>query len=83
MKKTKWLTVFFLVIVLILSHLMCVHVAYAYCDMLWGIKYAGYSAPASIAFLLSIPYLIGIAAAGVLSLVFRKKSKVKTDNQQL
>ena len=81
MKKNKLFTAIFLAIALVLSHLMCIHVAYAYCDMLWGIEYAGYSAPANVAFFLSIPYLVGIAAAATLSLIFWKKSKPAAECQ--
>lgn len=63
------------VIAILLSDIMCAVVAYNYCDMLWGIKYAGYSAPANTAFLLAIPYMIGIIVLAALAVFFRKKSK--------
>ena len=43
--------------------------------MLWGIQYACYSAPASVAFLLAIPYVVGIAACVILAAVFYRKAK--------
>ena len=46
----------FAVLAILLSDVMCAAVAFNYCDMLWGIRYASYSAPASTAFLLVIPY---------------------------
>ena len=49
-----------LLIAVILSHIMCGVVAYNYCDMEWKIKVAGNSAPASIAYLYAIPFVIGI-----------------------
>ena len=30
---------------ILLSNLMCATVAYRYCDMRWGIQYAGYGVP--------------------------------------
>jgi hypothetical protein len=52
---------------------MCAVTAYDYCDMKWGIKYAGYSAPASAAFLTAIPYAAGILVCVLLAVFFRKK----------
>ena len=52
----KALSCTFAVLAILLSDVMCAVVAFNYCDMLWGIRYASYSAPASTAFLLIIPY---------------------------
>ena len=71
----KKLSNLFILLALILSHVMCVVVSYNYCSMQWGIQYAGYSAPASIAFLYIIPYGIGILACLVSAIVLRKKRK--------
>lgn len=60
---------------LILSHAMCAVVAYAYRGMLCGIEHNFYSAPASVAFLYAIPFLLGIAVCGILACVFHRKSK--------
>lgn len=60
---------------LILSHAMCAHVAFCYCDMLWGIQYAGYSAPADTAFPLALPYLAGMFAAFAMAFIFYKKPR--------
>ena len=76
MKNHKVLAICFLVIALIISHIMCVHVAFAYCNLLWGIKYAGFSAPAYVAFFLLIPYLVGIVVTLIIALIFWKKAKV-------
>lgn len=56
----KLLYRFCLLIALILSHIMCAVVAYNYCNMEWHIKVGGMSAPVEIAYLYSIPFLIGI-----------------------
>ena len=53
---------------------MCALVAYNYSDMLWGIQYAGYSAPAWTAFLTAIPFAVGIAVCIALAIIFKKKS---------
>lgn len=71
MKKIS--TAFGLLAVL-LSDVMCAVVAYQYRDMLCGIEHACYSAPVSTAFLLAIPYLIGIVVCIVLAVTFWKKS---------
>ena len=46
---------------------------YNYCDMMWGIKYAGYSAPVSTAFLVAIPFAIAIVVCVVIALYFKKR----------
>ena len=70
----KTLSTVFWILAVLLSDVMCAVVAYNYCDMVWGIKYAGYSAPASTAFLPAIPFAIAIAVCIVLALFFRKKA---------
>lgn len=66
------LSAVFAILAILLSDVMCAVVAYNYCDMLWGIKYACYSAPANTAFLLVIPYTIGIAVCVALAIVFKR-----------
>ena len=70
----KKLSILFAALAVLLSDVMCAVVAYNYCDLLWGAKYAGYGAPASTAFLYAVPYAVGIAACAVLAVVFRKKA---------
>lgn len=72
---TKAFSATFFVLAVLLSDVMCAVVAYRYCDMVWGIRFAGYSAPAETAFLTSIPFLIAIAICVVLALLFRKKAR--------
>ena len=69
----KKLSILFTVLAILLSHIMCAVLAWNYCDMLWGIKYAGYSAPASTAVLSAIPFLVGIMVCVALALYFKKK----------
>ncbi len=69
----KALSTVFWILAVLLSDIMCAVVAYNYCDMVWGIKYAGYSAPASVAFLTAIPFAIAIVVCIVLALFFKKK----------
>jgi len=75
MKNYKALAIGFFIIALIFSHIMCIHVAFAYCDMLWGIEYLEYSAPAYVVFFLLIPYLVGIVVTLIIALIFWKKAK--------
>ena len=65
----------FIALVVILCSVMCAVVGYNYASMQWGIKYAGYSAPASVAFLYAIPYGIGIVVCVIVAVVLRKKRK--------
>jgi hypothetical protein len=69
----KKMSVCFGALAILLSNIMCVVVAYNYSDMLWGIQYAGYSAPVWTAFLSAIPFVIGIAICIVLAIIFKKK----------
>ena len=69
----KKLSIIFGILAVLLSDIMCAVVAYNYCDLLWGGQYAGYSAPASTAFIYAIPFVIGIIVCVVLTLTFRKK----------
>ena len=65
----------FIALAVILCVVMCAVVAYNYASMQWGIKYAGYSAPASVALLYAIPYGIGIVVCAIVAMVLRKKGK--------
>jgi len=75
MKKYKYLSYIFMILAILLSNVMCATVAYNYCNMQWGIQYCGYSAPASAAFLLIIPYAVGIAICVILAWVFYKRNQ--------
>ena len=70
----KTLSTVFWVLAVLLSDVMCAVVAYTYCDMVWGIKCAGYSAPAGTALLLGIPYAVGIIVCVILAVFFGKKA---------
>ena len=65
----------FAITAVLLSDIMCAVVASAYRDMVYGIKYLGYSAPAGVAFLYAIPFMVVIISCAVLAGVFYKKSK--------
>lgn len=65
---------FFIVSAILLSDAMCAVVGFNYAEMLWGEKYAGYSAPPSTAFFLAIPFLIGIISCICLAILSRKKA---------
>lgn len=64
-----------LIIAVIVSNIMSADIAYRYCDMLWGIKYAGYSAPVNIVFWLVIPYVAIILLCIALAWKFNRKIK--------
>ncbi len=72
----KKLSIVFGILAIILSDIMCAVVAYNYCNLNWLGKYGQTSAPASVAFVYIIPYIIGIAVCIVLSVVFLKKRKI-------
>ncbi|MDC7288299.1 hypothetical protein NXH76_10825 [Blautia schinkii] len=72
----KMISNVFGILAILLSDIMCAVVAYNYCDLTWGGKYAGYSTPASTAFILVIPYLIGIIVCVALFIFFRNKRRL-------
>ena len=71
----KKLHILFAAIAVLLSDIMCFVIAYNYRDMLCGIEHAGFSAPASTAFIYAVPFLIGIIICTVLAIRFHKKTK--------
>lgn len=72
----KKISTIFIVLAVILSDVMCAVIAYHYCEIQWGIQYAGYSTPASVAFLYAIPYGIGIVICIIISIILRKKGNL-------
>ena len=70
----KKLSILFSILTLILSHSMCVLVAYNYASLLYCGKYGACSAPASTAFLYAIPFGIGILICAVLAAIFKHKT---------
>ena len=73
MKKYRYLRNLFSVLAVLLSDVMCAVVAYHYCALQWCGQYAGCSAPAHTAFLLCIPYGIGIMICVALAWLSLKK----------
>lgn len=71
-KSRPWAWIFAALAVL-LSDVMCAVVAFSYADMLWGIRYACYSAPAGTAFLLAIPYGLAILICASLAVWFARR----------
>lgn len=65
----------FAALAIVLSDVMCAVVAYNFCRMQWGAKYAMYSAPAWVAFLYVVPFGIGIGVCVVVALVLRNRGK--------
>ena len=62
------------IIALLLSSVMFAFVGYKYRDMLCSIQHGGASAPATVAFLYAIPFLLGIALCVILAVIFHKKA---------
>ena len=73
----KKLAVLFAALAILLSNVMCAVTAYAWCDMVWGGRYLGYSAPPETALIQAVPYFLGIVLCVVLAIVFAKKAKKK------
>lgn len=59
----------------LLGDVMCAVVAYQYAAMQWGIRYAGYSAPAATALLYAIPYALALTACALAAHILRKAEK--------
>lgn len=71
MKKLQYL---FTALALVLSHLMCIVVAYNYRDMLCGTAHSCYSAPPEAAFLEIIPFAVPIFVCVCAAVFFRRKA---------
>ena len=74
----KKLAVLFAVLAILLSDVMCAATAYAWCDMVWSIRYLGASAPAEVSLITAIPYLFGIIFCVILAVLFARKARKKT-----
>ena len=79
----KRLGTLFRILAIVLTNVMCGVVGFNYGKMGWGVENAGYSAPASTALLLSIPYLIGIAVCVVLAFVFRTEKQTSAEKHKV
>lgn len=71
----KKLSIVFSILAVLLSDIMCAHIAYAYCDMKWATEYYLTSAPAWVVFIFAIPYLVGIAVCVLCSVYFFHRSE--------
>ena len=71
--KNKYLSYLFTSLAILLSNVMCATVAYNYCCKQYEILYAGYIAPAIVAFLFGLPYAIGIISCAILACFFHKR----------
>ena len=63
-----------LVLAVLLSDVMCCVVGFAYRDMLCGIEHSLYSAPASVAFLYAVPFLVVILGCLIAAYILYRKS---------
>ena len=73
--KHKKRALFFAILTVLLLLAASAAVVYNYRQMQLAILYHGASAPASIAFLVILPFLPFIVASAILTFVFYKKSK--------
>ena len=73
MNKFKILSRICIALAILLSEIMCAVVSYEYCDLQWGGRYEGWSAPPSVAVVYAIPFVIGIVLCIALSWIFHKK----------
>ena len=71
MRKLHYL---FATLAVLLSHAMVFTVGFAYRDILCAIEHAGFSAPAALAFLYAVPFLVGIALCVILALKMRPRA---------
>ncbi len=71
----KKLSVAFCALSILLANAMFLVLGYAYCNIYWQGKIGNTSAPASVAILYAIPFLLGICVCIVFSVVFWKKQK--------
>ena len=77
MKRNQIFAFFFGLLTVLLLCAMCATVAFHYAQMICAMNHYGASAPPSIAFLLAIPYLIGILISTGLGIFFCRKSYKK------
>lgn len=78
MKKYKILTITFHILSIILLCAMCIVVSSCFASYVCAIKHNGMSAPADVALLYAIPFIIAIAITSTLTIVFYKKYKKTT-----
>lgn len=78
MKKYDILSSAFYAAAILLFGAMCAFVAGAYVDLWWGARYECWSAPASVAFLYTIPFGVGIAVCTFFGWKFGKTGKEKS-----
>lgn len=71
--KIKSLRYVFWGLSVLLALIMCVVVSFNYKKMKLGIETNGYSAPASVAFLYAIPFIIAIAICVIIAIVIKRK----------
>ena len=74
----KVLSKIFIILAILLSNVMCAVVAYNYCSLEWGAKYAGYSAPPGAPLAHAIPYGSCIVILKVLAIIFNRKAGKKS-----
>ena len=74
MKQAKIISTVFAAITAVLHTVMCIFVTYQYCSLQCSTLHGGGDAPASIAFLFAVPFLVATGISLALCLYFKKKS---------
>lgn len=73
MRSHPKLSRLFLVLALLLSHTMCAAVASEYTGLVYCGRHGLCSAPPSVAFLLAVPFLLGVLICLGLAYAFRRR----------
>ena len=74
MNRSRKLSLLFGILAVLLSDVMCAVIASHFTAQCWGIRYAGYSAPPTVAFLYAIPF---IPATGICAFLAWKTHRSK------
>lgn len=75
MKKYKNLSILFISVALIISHTMVAVVSRNYANIICWSEHEGFSGNTSIAFIIGIPYLIGLIVCIIFAIIFYKKGR--------
>lgn len=75
MKRNRIFAIAFGILTVLLLCAMCASVAFSYARMLCYIEHQGASAPASVSFLIAVPFGIAILISAGLGLFFYRKGK--------
>lgn len=75
MNKRKAVFRSFVVLSLLSTHVMCAVVAYNYCNLSWGMRYEGWSAGPSVAYITGLPFLLVAIVCAVAAVWIHRRSR--------